>query len=100
MTPRLLTDEEITTQVTGLPRWRRIVSDGDSAITTEYELADFRAALDLIQRIGDTAEQLNHHPDIDIRWNKVTLVLSTHSEGGLTQLDIEAAHRFDQAAAE
>jgi 4a-hydroxytetrahydrobiopterin dehydratase len=41
---------------------------------------------------------MNHHPDIDIRWNKVVLVLSTHSEGGLTRLDIEAAHRFNDEA--
>ena len=74
------------------------MSDGDAAISTTYEVADFRAALDLVQRIGDVAEQMNHHPDIDIRWNKVTLVLSTHSEGGLTQLDVEAAHRFNDEA--
>ena len=41
---------------------------------------------------------MDHHPDIDIRWNKVVLVLSTHSEGGLTQLDLEAAHRFNDEA--
>jgi 4a-hydroxytetrahydrobiopterin dehydratase len=96
--PRLLTDDEIDTQLTDLPRWRRAVSDGDTAITTTYEVADFRASLGLVQRIGEAAEDLGHHPDIDIRWNQVTLVLSTHSEGGLTQLDIEAAHRFDAEA--
>lgn len=96
--PRLLTDDEITSQLRDLPRWERADSGGDSAIRAAFEVADFRAALDLVQRIGDVAEQMNHHPDIDIRWNVVTLVLSTHSEGGLTQLDIEAAHRFGDEA--
>ncbi|HEY5847089.1 MAG TPA: 4a-hydroxytetrahydrobiopterin dehydratase [Microlunatus sp.] len=96
--PRLLTDDEIATQLQGLENWQRADSDGDPAISTSFELADFRAALDLVQRIGDAAEQMDHHPDIDIRWNKVVLVLSTHSEGGLTQLDIEAAHRFNDEA--
>ncbi len=88
--PRLLTDDEITTQLRGLPRWQRLTDNGESAIATTYEVADFRASLGLVQRVGDVAEELDHHPDIDIRWNTVTLVLSTHSAGGLTQLDIEA----------
>jgi 4a-hydroxytetrahydrobiopterin dehydratase len=96
--PRLLTDEEITTQLRDLPHWERTESDGDPAIRASFELADFRAALDFVQRIGDAAEQMNHHPDIDIRWNSVGLVLSTHSEGGLTQLDIEAAQRINAEA--
>jgi 4a-hydroxytetrahydrobiopterin dehydratase len=99
--PRLLTDDEITDQLKDLPHWKPVDSDdpsADRAITTDYERADFRAALELVNRIGEAAEDLDHHPDIDIRWNTVTLVLSTHSAGGLTQLDIEAAHRFDEAA--
>ena len=79
--PRLLTDDEIATQLQGLENWQRADSDGDSAISTTFELADFRAALDLVQRIGDAAEQMNHHPDVDIRWNKVVLVLSTIPKG-------------------
>jgi len=53
-----------------------------------------------VNKVGDEAEQLNHHPDIDIRWNKVILVLSTHSEGGLTQADIELATRIARRRAE
>jgi 4a-hydroxytetrahydrobiopterin dehydratase len=45
------------------------------------------------------AEEMDHHPDIDIRWRTVTFVVSTHSEGGVTQLDVELAHRISQAAA-
>lgn len=96
--PQLLTDDEIATQLEDLKNWEKANSDGDSAISATFEVADFRAALDLVQRIGNAAEQMNHHPDIDIRWNLVTLVLSTHSEGGLTHLDIEAAHRFNDEA--
>jgi 4a-hydroxytetrahydrobiopterin dehydratase len=96
--PRLLTDDEIATQLQGLQNWQRADSDGDTAISTSFELADFRAALDLVQRIGDAAEQMNHHPDIDIRWNKVRLALSTHSEGGLTNNDFELARKVDAAA--
>ena len=90
---RLLTDDEVTEQLAGLPDWGR-ADAAEPSITATYELADFAAALAFVNAVGDEAEQMNHHPDIDIRWNKVTLVLATHSEGGLTQLDIELAHRI------
>ncbi len=89
--PRLLTPEEIDRQLETLPDWS-VVEDGTS-ISARYELADFAAALAFVNQVGAEAEDMNHHPDIDIRWNQVSLVLSTHSEGGLTQLDIELAHR-------
>ena len=89
---RLLDDSEIDRQLAELPDWSRV--SGEPAITATYELDDFAAALAFVNRVGDQAEQMNHHPDIDIRWNKVTLVLATHSEGGLTQLDIELGHRI------
>ena len=91
---RLLDDSEIDRQLASLPDWSRV--PGEPAITATYELDDFAAALAFVNRVGDQAEQMNHHPDIDIRWNKVTLVLSTHSEGGLTQADIELATRIEQ----
>ena len=90
---RLLTDDEVTQQLEGLPDWHRADTD-EPSITATYELDDFVAALAFVNKVGDEAEQLNHHPDIDIRWNKVILVLSTHSEGGLTQADIELATRI------
>jgi 4a-hydroxytetrahydrobiopterin dehydratase len=91
----LLTDSEVSQQLQGLPNWRRAQTD-EPAITATYELTDFVAALDFVNQVGHEAELMNHHPDIDIRWNKVTLVLSTHSEGGLTQNDIELAHRINE----
>ncbi len=96
---RLLSEAEVAEHIEKLPTWQR-VDGGEPAITATYELTDFVAALDFVNQIGHEAEQMNHHPDIDIRWNTVTLVLSTHSEGGLTQLDIELAHRIERLRGE
>ena len=93
----LLTDSEVSGQLARLPNWRRAEGD-EPAIIATYELTDFVAALDFVNQVGHEAELMNHHPDIDIRWNKVTLVLSTHSEGGLTEHDIELAHRINDVA--
>ena len=68
---------------------------GDELVTT-VELHDFAAALAFVNAVGAAAEAANHHPDIDIRWNKVHLVLSTHSAGGLTVLDIALAAAIDR----
>lgn len=76
-----------------LPGWTRAPGEG-AAIRATVTLADFAAALAFVNAVGREAEEMDHHPDIDIRWNQVSLVLSTHSEGGLTQLDIELAHRI------
>lgn len=92
---RLLTDEEIGRQLGDLPGWTR---KGDE-ITASYEAPDFPAAIRLVDEVAVEAEDMQHHPDIDIRWRTVKFVLSTHSEGGLTQLDVELAHRVAQAAA-
>ncbi|MBC7558100.1 MAG: 4a-hydroxytetrahydrobiopterin dehydratase [Dermatophilaceae bacterium] len=93
---RLLSDEEITRQLGDLPGWRR---DGVSLVAS-YDAPDFPAAVRLIVEAGDEAEQMGHHPDVDLRWKVTHWRLSTHSEGGLTQLDIELAHRISQAAAQ
>jgi 4a-hydroxytetrahydrobiopterin dehydratase len=72
--------------------WERV---GDELQTT-VELHDFAAALAFVNAVGAAAEAANHHPDIDIRWNKVHLVLSTHSAGGLTVLDLALAAAVDR----
>ena len=92
---RLLTDEEIERQLGDLPGWRR---DGDE-IAASYDAPDFPTAVRLIVAAGDEAEQMQHHPDVDLRWKVTHWRLSTHSAHGLTQLDIELAHRIAQAAA-
>jgi len=92
---RLLTDEEIERQLGDLPGWRR---DRESLVAS-YDAPDFPTAVQLIVGAGDEAEQMNHHPDVDLRWKVTNWRLSTHSAGGLTQLDIELAHRISQVAA-
>lgn len=91
---RLLNDEEITRQLADLPGWQR---DGDS-ITASYEAPDFLAGIALVEDVAAQAEDMGHHPDIDIRWRTSSWTLSTHDEGGLTQLDVELAHRIQDAA--
>lgn len=93
---RLLTDEEIGRQLRDLPGWRR---DGD-AVAASYDAPDFPAAVRLIVAAGEVAEQMNHHPDVDLRWKVTHWRLSSHSSGGVTQLDIELAHRVAGAAKE
>ena len=72
--------------------WRH---EGDE-ITTTVKLHDFVAALEFVHAVGAAAEAANHHPDIDIRWDTVTLRLTTHSAGGLTQKDIALAVEIDR----
>ncbi len=91
---RRLDDEEITRQLADLPAWRR---DGE-AIRATFEAPTFLDGIRFVTEVGDLAETMNHHPDIDIRWKRVTFLLSTHSAGGLTQLDVELAHQIDLEA--
>ncbi|MEA2208096.1 MAG: 4a-hydroxytetrahydrobiopterin dehydratase [Solirubrobacteraceae bacterium] len=88
----LLNDAEIEQRLQG-SEWRR---DG-AAIVRDFELADFVSAIELVQRVADEAEAVNHHPDILVHgWNKVRLTLSTHSAGGLTEADFALAERIDE----
>jgi 4a-hydroxytetrahydrobiopterin dehydratase len=64
-------------------------------IRKTLELKDFVHAMGFVNSVALLAEKVNHHPDIDIRWNKVTLVLSTHSAGGLTEFDFSLAQQID-----
>ncbi|MFI2285654.1 4a-hydroxytetrahydrobiopterin dehydratase [Nocardia beijingensis] len=88
----LLSDTEIAEALTELPEWSR---SGD-ALTRTVEAATFPAGIELVRRVADVAEEANHHPDIDIRWRKVTFTLSTHSAGGLTALDVALAHEINR----
>jgi 4a-hydroxytetrahydrobiopterin dehydratase len=71
---------------------------GDELVKTRRG-KDFADALAYVNFVGALAEDMNHHPDIDIRWNAVTLRLSTHSEGGITRLDLDLARRIDALTA-
>ena len=90
----VVSDEEIEAFVEAHPGWSRI---GDE-IERTYEFSDFSGAMGFVTRVALAAEKANHHPDVDIRWNKVTLTLSTHSEGGLTTKDLELADTIDGLA--
>ena len=73
------------------PQW---VLQGAS-IRREFIFDDFNQALGFVVRIGAASEVADHHPDIDIRWNRVTCLLSTHSERALTSRDLALAAKFD-----
>jgi 4a-hydroxytetrahydrobiopterin dehydratase len=75
-----------------VPAWKR---QGD-AITRTFEFKDFFAAIKFVNAVAELAEQAWHHPDIDIRWNKVTLTLTTHKAGGLTEMDFALAQKADR----
>ena len=93
---RVLTAEEVTRQLEQLAAWEQPADTVE--IRATYTFDDFAGSLRFVNAVGELAEAMNHHPDIDIRWNTVLLTLSTHSEGGLTQNDIELAHQIDREA--
>lgn len=69
----------------------------DGQICKEYELNNFKDALLFVNKVGDAAELLNHHPDIFIHsWNKVKIIISTHSAGGVTEKDFILAHKIEK----
>ncbi len=89
-----LTAENIEARLRNLPGWR--VEAGELVRT--FQFADFRAALRFVNNVGELAEQAGHHPDIDIRYNRVRLALTTHDAGGLTDKDFELAAQAGKAA--
>ena len=89
-----LSDEEIEQRLAGMDGWER---DGD-AIRKTFEGEDFMSSVGLVDRLAPVAEEMNNHPDLEISWNKVTVSLSTHSEGGLTENDFELAGSIDGLA--
>lgn len=90
----LLNESDITAALADLQNW---VRDGD-ALTRTVECPDFPAAIAFVDRVAEVAEAANHHPDIDIRWRKVTFTLSTHSDGGITDKDTSLAHQINDLA--
>jgi 4a-hydroxytetrahydrobiopterin dehydratase len=90
--PELLNPEAIQTLLMEIPEWKL---EGDT-ISRTIEFPSFLEAVDAVNKIAREAEAIDHHPDIDIRWRKVRLALSTHSAGGLTTLDFQLAKKLDQ----
>lgn len=82
-----LSDVEIQRALGKLPGWSR---KGDT-ISKTYQFKTFPEGISFVRRVADAAERVDHHPDIDIRYTKVTLVLSTHTANGVTQMDLDLA---------
>jgi 4a-hydroxytetrahydrobiopterin dehydratase len=90
----LLKADEAKARLKKIPEWEL----EKKHIERTFEFDDFSEAIDFITAVAEVAEEEEHHPDIDIRYNKVRLVLSTHSKGGLTELDFNLAERIDTLA--
>lgn len=90
----LLDDEAIARAIAGLRGWER---SGD-AIVKRFDFKDFAEALAFVNRIAEPAESMNHHPDVVIHWNEVTLTLWTHASGGLTHKDFALAAAIEERA--
>jgi 4a-hydroxytetrahydrobiopterin dehydratase len=89
-----LSDDEVEAALQASDGWAR---EGDEIVRT-YELESFPAVIELVRRIADLAEAADHHPDLDIRYRKLRVALSTHDAGGLTQRDFDLAAQIDAAA--
>jgi 4a-hydroxytetrahydrobiopterin dehydratase len=87
----VLTDEQIDAALLGLAGWER----RDGALRRSVKFPAFLEGIDAVRRVGEHAEEKDHHPDIDIRWRTVTFVLVTHSEGGVTEKDVAMARDID-----
>jgi 4a-hydroxytetrahydrobiopterin dehydratase len=87
----LLSDIEIQRELGTLPGWTR---RGNVLVKT-YTFATFPAAIDWVRRAADLAEAMNHHPDLDIRYTRVTATLSTHDSGGITSKDLALARGLE-----
>jgi 4a-hydroxytetrahydrobiopterin dehydratase len=92
--PSDLSADQIDSFLDKRQAWMR---EGES-ISRTFVFSDFSEALGFVVRIGAASEVADHHPDIDIRWNRVKCVLSTHSEGALTRRDLDLAAKFDEIA--
>lgn len=87
-----LTEEQVEERLKALPDW----SETGGVIQRTYQFKDFIQSMNFVKAVADLAEKRQHHPDILIRWNKVTLSLSTHDSGGITQKDFDLAAECDR----
>jgi 4a-hydroxytetrahydrobiopterin dehydratase len=86
-----LTDDQVAAALADLPGWTR---DGDEIVKT-FELPTFAAAIEFVDRIAERAEAANHHPDLDIRYRRVRVALTTHDARGLTDNDVALAREIE-----
>jgi 4a-hydroxytetrahydrobiopterin dehydratase len=92
--PSRLSDLEIQRALGSLPGWAR---RGD-VLTKTFTFKRFADGIDFVQRVARAADKMNHHPDIDIRYTKITCVLSTHDAGGITDSDLALAAAIEKVA--
>ena len=93
MPPRL-SDLEIQRALGALPGWSR----RRNVLTKTFNWSSFPQGIEFVNRVARAAESMNHHPDIDIRYTKITCALSTHDAGGITELDLKLAGEIEKAA--
>jgi 4a-hydroxytetrahydrobiopterin dehydratase len=87
-----LNSTQIKAGLARLPEWRR----QRQVISRTYQFKDFKAAMRFVNAVAKCAEQVGHHPDLEICWNRVTLRLTTHDAGGLSEQDFSLARRLDR----
>lgn len=88
----LLTNDELIKYLSGFSGWEQ----EENQITKLFQFKDFAEALSFVNKVGEEAEKMDHHPDIFIHsWNKVKITISTHSEGGITKKDFQLAEKID-----
>ena len=88
-----LPQQEIDGWIASHPTWRF----RDGAISKKYTFPSFRSAIVFVNRVATIADELNHHPDIGVRYNEVVVAVSTHDAGGVTEKDFKLAERIDFA---
>ncbi|MCI0543365.1 MAG: 4a-hydroxytetrahydrobiopterin dehydratase [Actinobacteria bacterium] len=88
----LSSETEITTFLEGHPGWSHVSGE----LTRTFAFTDFAGSMRFVDKVAEVAEDANHHPDILIRWNRVTLTLSTHTEGGVTPKDLALVTVIDR----
>ncbi len=89
-----MSESEVSSELEGIPNW----AETGEAIQRTVAFNNFGESMAFVNRIAAEAERVNHHPDILIRYNKVTLTLSTHDAGGLTRKDFDLARTIDSLA--
>jgi 4a-hydroxytetrahydrobiopterin dehydratase len=96
MSTQLLTQAEIDARAHSLhPGW----TVSTERLSRSIEFADFLTAVEFVNRLAPRCEQLDHHPDLNLRWRRIEIELSTHSAGGVTELDLQLAEVADELAA-
>ncbi|MBX7432532.1 4a-hydroxytetrahydrobiopterin dehydratase [Mycobacterium sp. Y57] len=88
----VLTDDQVATALTGLDGWAHT----EGALRRSVKFPAFLDGIEAVRRVAEHAEAADHHPDIDIRWRTVTFTLVTHSEGGITEKDVQMAREIDE----